>query len=126
MNGSIGTEELVGRVWVLNVFASWCVACRAEHGLLNDLASKQLVTLVGLNYKDDPSDARSWLRELGNPYDVVAVDSQGQVGLDWGVYGVPETFVIDADGTIRFKHIGPVDARVIEEQILPLVRKLKG
>ncbi|MGB1612169.1 MAG: DsbE family thiol:disulfide interchange protein, partial [Arenicellales bacterium] len=123
---SIGTEELVGRVWVLNVFASWCVACRAEHGLLNDLASKQLVTLVGLNYKDEPSDARSWLRELGNPYDVVAVDSQGQVGLDWGVYGVPETFVIDADGTIRFKHIGPVDARVIEEQILPLVRKLKG
>jgi cytochrome c biogenesis protein CcmG/thiol:disulfide interchange protein DsbE len=115
MNGSIGTEELVGRVWVLNVFASWCVACRAEHGLLNDLASKQLVTLVGLNYKDDPSDARSWLRELGNPYDVVALD-----------YGVPETFVIDADGTIRFKHIGPVDARVIEEQILPLVRKLKG
>ena len=126
MNGSIGTGDLVGRVWVLNVFASWCVACRAEHGLLNDLASKQLVTLVGLNYKDEPSDARSWLRELGNPYDVVAVDSQGQVGLDWGVYGVPETFVIDADGTIRFKHIGPVDARVIEEQILPLVRKLKG
>lgn len=126
MNGSIGTRELAGQVWILNVFASWCVACRAEHGLLIDLAAKRAVTLVGLNYKDDPTDARSWLRELGNPYDAIAVDADGRIGLDWGVYGVPETFVIDGTGTIRYKHIGPIDARSMEEKILPLLKGLKG
>ena len=126
MNGSIGTQELAGQVWILNVFASWCVACRAEHGLLIDLAAKRAVTLVGLNYKDDPTDARSWLRELGNPYDAIAVDADGRIGLDWGVYGVPETFVIDGTGTIRYKHIGPIDARSMEEKILPLLKDLKG
>jgi cytochrome c biogenesis protein CcmG/thiol:disulfide interchange protein DsbE len=126
MNGSIGTQELAGQVWILNVFASWCVACRAEHGLLIDLAAKRAVTLVGLNYKDDPTDARSWLRELGNPYDAIAVDADGRIGLDWGVYGVPETFVIDGAGTIRYKHIGPIDARSMEEKILPLLKDLKG
>ena len=126
MNGSIGTQELAGQVWILNVFASWCVACRAEHGLLIDLAAKRTVTLVGLNYKDDPTDARSWLRELGNPYDAIAVDADGRIGLDWGVYGVPETFVIDGAGTIRYKHIGPIDARSMEEKILPLLKDLKG
>ncbi len=108
------------------MFASWCVACRAEHGLLIDLAAKRAVTLVGLNYKDDPTDARSWLRELGNPYDAIAVDADGRIGLDWGVYGVPETFVIDGTGTIRYKHIGPIDARSMEEKILPLLKDLKG
>ncbi len=126
MNGSIGTQELAGQVWILNVFASWCVACRAEHGLLIDLAAKRAVKLVGLNYKDDPTDARSWLRELGNPYDAIAVDADGRIGLDWGVYGVPETFVIDGAGTIRYKHIGPIDARSMEEKILPLLKDLKG
>ncbi len=126
MNGSIGTQELAGQVWILNVFASWCVACRSEHGLLIDLAAKRAVTLVGLNYKDDPTDARSWLRELGNPYDAIAVDADGRIGLDWGVYGVPETFVIDGAGTIRYKHIGPIDARSMEEKILPLLKDLKG
>ena len=126
MNGSFGTQELAGQVCILNVFASWCVDCRAEHGLLIDLAAKRAVTLVGLNYKDDPTDARSWLRELGNPYDAIAVDADGRIGLDWGVYGVPETFVIDGTGTIRYKHIGPIDARSMEEKILPLLKDLKG
>ena len=102
------------------------MACRAEHSLLNQFAARQLVRLVGLNYKDAPSDARSWLRELGNPYDIVAVDRDGKVGIDWGVYGVPETFVIDQSGLIRYKHIGPLDFKSIEENILPLIQQLKG
>ena len=126
MDGSIGTPDLKGQVWILNVWASWCVACRAEHPLFNDLAAQRVVTMVDLNYKDEPRDARSWLRELGNPYDAIAVDQEGKVGIDWGVYGVPETFVIDQSGVIRYKHIGPVDAKAMSETILPLVRKLKG
>ena len=126
MEGSIDTADLKGEVWILNVWASWCVACRAEHSLLNQFAARQLVPLVGLNYKDAPSDARSWLRELGNPYDIVAVDREGKVGIDWGVYGVPETFVIDQSGLIRYKHIGPLDFKSMEENILPLIQQLKG
>jgi cytochrome c biogenesis protein CcmG/thiol:disulfide interchange protein DsbE len=81
---------------------------------------------VGLNYKDAPADARRWLREFGNPYDIIAVDREGDVGIDWGVYGVPETFVIDREGVIRYKHIGPVDAKVLSETILPLILQLTG
>ena len=126
MDGVVGTADLRGEVWLLNVWASWCVACRVEHPLLNDLAAKRLIRIVGLNYKDAPADARTWLREFGNPYDMIAVDRQGEAGIDWGVYGVPETFVIDRSGVIRYKHIGPLDAKVLNETIVPLVRRLTG
>lgn len=126
MGGVVGTADLRGEVWLLNVWASWCVACRVEHPLLNDLAAKRLIRIVGLNYKDAPADARTWLREFGNPYDIIAVDRQGEAGIDWGVYGVPETFVIDRSGVIRYKHIGPLDAKVLNETIVPLVRQLTG
>ena len=126
MEGVVGTAEMRGEVWLLNVWASWCSACRVEHPLLNDLAGRQIVRIVGLNYKDAPADARSWLREFGNPYDIIAVDREGDVGIDWGVYGVPETFVIDREGVIRYKHIGPADAKVLSETILPVISQLTG
>ena len=126
MDGVVGTADLRGEVWLLNVWASWCVACRVEHPLLNDFAAKRLIRIVGLNYKDAPADARTWLGEFGNPYDIIAVDRQGEAGIDWGVYGVPETFVIDRSGVIRYKHIGPLDAKVLNETIVPLVRQLTG
>lgn len=117
--------ELKGEVWVLNVWASWCVACRQEHEVITRLALEHKVTVVGLNYKDVPADATSWLRRLGDPYRLSAVDRDGQVGIDWGVYGVPETFVVDGTGVIRYKHIGPVAAVDLDETILPLVAELQ-
>jgi cytochrome c biogenesis protein CcmG/thiol:disulfide interchange protein DsbE len=119
-----GTADQRGHVWVLNVWASWCIACRTEHQLLHDLADSGVVDLVGLNYKDEHTAATSWLRSLGNPYNRIAVDSIGDVAIDWGVYGVPETFVIDADGVIRYKHIGPLNSKILHGKILPLVRRL--
>jgi cytochrome c biogenesis protein CcmG/thiol:disulfide interchange protein DsbE len=93
--------------------------------LLNEIARDRQVEIVGLNYKDTRADARAWLDQLGNPYTAIAVDTEGKVGIDWGVYGVPETFVIDAQGLIRYKHIGPLERAVLEQKILPLVRQLK-
>lgn len=119
---SLQPEQLNGAPWLLNVWASWCVACRDEHQLLLDLAG-QGVVIIGLNYKDDPGQARRWLRELGNPYLVTAVDNEGSTAIDWGVYGVPETFLIDPSGIIRYKHIGPLSAEVIAEKILPLIQE---
>ena len=121
----LAPRQLVGRVWLLNVWASWCVSCRAEHVLLNEIARDRQVEIVGLNYKDTRADARAWLDHLGNPYTAIAVDTEGKVGIDWGVYGVPEPFVIDAQGLIRYKHIGPLERAVLEQKILPLVRQLK-
>jgi cytochrome c biogenesis protein CcmG, thiol:disulfide interchange protein DsbE len=118
--------QMKGQVWVLNVFASWCAPCREEHPLLVEAARQQLVPLVGLNYKDDPRDGQEWLRKLGNPYQMVAVDRDGRVGIDYGVYGVPETFVIDRDGIIRMKHIGPLTPEAWTRDVLPLVQKLKS
>jgi len=122
---TIGTQDLHGQVWLLNVWASWCVACRQEHPLLNDLASQDLVTLVGLNYKDKREDAKQWLNELGNPYDVIAHDLKGDVGIDFGVYGVPESFLIDKKGQIRYKQIGPFNKQSIEEKLIPMVKQLQ-
>ncbi len=121
----LGTADLKGRVWLLNVWASWCVACRVEHPLLVELGKSKLVPIVGLNYKDKPDEGIAWLAQHGDPYDVSVVDRDGRVGIDWGVYGVPETFVVDKAGVIRYKHIGPVDAAAIERKILPLVRELQ-
>jgi cytochrome c biogenesis protein CcmG/thiol:disulfide interchange protein DsbE len=122
----LSTKDLLGQVWVLNVWASWCVSCRAEHEVIRTLASRNLVTLVGLNYKDDPADAARWLQQLGNPYSVSVMDRDGRVGIDWGVYGVPETFVIGADGLIKYKHIGPVTHESLEQKIIPVLKELLG
>ena len=99
--------QMQGKVWVLNVWASWCVACRSEHEVLNRLTTKNKINLIGFNYKDNNLEAQRWLQQLGNPYQQVVVDVDGRVGIDWGVYGVPETFVIDKQGIIRHKFTGP-------------------
>lgn len=119
-------EDMKGKVWLLNVWASWCSACRAEHMVLNGLAKTGEVAIVGLNYKDQPQDAINWLEQLGNPYVTSASDINGSAGLDWGVYGVPETFLVDKKGIIRYKQIGPVTEESLSETILPLIRQLKG
>lgn len=118
-------QDFAGRVWLLNVWASWCVACRVEHPVLNELARSKLVPMIGLNYKDEPGAAVRWLRERGDPYDVIAVDADGRVGIDWGVYGVPETFVVDKRGVIRHKHIGPVSPEDLRDEIVPLIERLQ-
>ena len=122
----LALQDMKGKVWLLNVWASWCVACRIEHPLLVDLAKSGTVPIYGLNYKDKREDALAWLAKHGNPYRVSLSDAQGLVGIDFGVYGVPETFVIDKNGTIRFKQIGPVTPEVLRDTILPLVKKLDG
>ena len=122
----LSTADLMGQVWVLNVWASWCISCRAEHEVITRLAQLNLVPVVGLNYKDESADAERWLQQFGNPYATSVIDYDGRVGIDWGVYGVPETFVIGADGTIKYKHIGPVTHDSLEEEVLPVIRELLG
>ena len=123
---SLSAADLKGQVWLLNVWASWCVSCREEHPLLVELGKANVVPIYGLNYKDKPDAAMAWLGEMGNPYKASIVDADGRVGIDYGVYGVPETFVIDRDGIVRYKQIGPVTPQALKEKILPLVRKLQG
>jgi cytochrome c biogenesis protein CcmG/thiol:disulfide interchange protein DsbE len=118
--------QMKGQVWLLNVWASWCAPCREEHPLLVAAARQNLVPIVGLNYKDEARAATEWLRKLGNPYQAIAVDRDGRVGIDYGVYGVPETFVIDRDGIVRLKHIGPLTPEVWQRDVLPLLARLKG
>lgn len=116
------TADLSGNgVTVVNVFASWCVPCRAEHPFLMDLAETGDVALFGINYDDPAENARGFLAELGNPYDKVGADRDRRVGIEWGVYGVPETFVVDNDGIITFKHIGPLDAESYRDSLLPAI-----
>jgi cytochrome c biogenesis protein CcmG, thiol:disulfide interchange protein DsbE len=122
----IGTEQLRGQVWILNVWASWCVACRDEHPILVAFSKTNTVPIYGLNYKDKREPAMAWLQQLGNPYTASIFDEQGRVGIDFGVYGVPETFVIDKQGVIRYKKTGPVTQETIQTKILPLVKKLQG
>ncbi len=119
-------QQMKGKVWLLNVWASWCVACRQEHPLLVQLKREGTVPIVGLNYKDTIPEAHQWLRRLGNPYHRVAVDRDGRTGIDWGVYGVPETFLIDREGVIRYKQIGPLSREDWEQEMLPLIEKLRG
>ena len=118
--------DMQGQVWLLNVWASWCAPCREEHPLLVTAARERQVPIVGLNYKDDPRNAQEWLRKLGDPYVGIGVDASGRVGIDYGVYGVPETFVIDKAGVVRFKHIGPMSSEVWTRDVLPLVKRLQG
>ena len=118
-------NDFAGEVWLLNVWASWCVSCRQEHPVFNQLARKNVVTIVGLNYKDDPPAATQWLAQLGNPYSVSIMDQEGRTGIDYGVYGVPETFVIDKKGIVRYKHTGPVTREDVREILIPLINELK-
>ena len=119
-------KDNLGKVWLLNVWASWCAACREEHPLLVQLAKSGVAPIYGLNYKDKRDDALGWLRQFGDPYVVSIADPEGRAGIDYGVYGVPETFVIDKNGLIRYKQIGPVTREALEKKILPLVKQLQG
>jgi len=117
--------EMRGKVWLFNVWASWCVSCREEHPVLIDFAKMKRAPLIGLNYKDPRDDAVRWLARYGDPYDFSVVDADGRIGIDYGVYGVPETYVIDRAGVIRFKQIGPVTPDVLQKKILPLIAELE-
>jgi cytochrome c biogenesis protein CcmG/thiol:disulfide interchange protein DsbE len=123
---TLSNADMKGQVWMLNVWASWCVSCREEHPVLVDLAKRKLVPIYGLNYKDQSDDAKAWLKRFGDPYVLSLVDAKGQIGIDYGVYGVPETYLIDRAGVIRYKKIGPVTPDTVRDKILPLLQQLKG
>ena len=118
--------DMKGKVWLLNVWASWCVSCQVEHPLLVQMSKQNVVPIVGLNYKDQREEGRKWLARYGDPYVLSAYDVEGKVGIDYGVYGVPETFVIDKQGVIRYKQIGPITPEALEKTILPLIRQLNA
>lgn len=124
--GRLSRDALLGQPVLVNIFASWCAPCRIEHPLLMRLARQEGVPLFGIAYKDKPEDSARFLAELGDPYRAVGIDREGRVGLDFGVYGVPETYVLDRDGTIRRRHVGPLSQAVIDRDILPLLRQLAG
>lgn len=122
----LGRDDLMGQVWMLNVWASWCAPCREEHPLVIDIAKRKLVPVVGLNYKDARPAAMAWLANLGNPYQTTLFDADGRTGIDFGVYGVPETFVIDKQGVVRMKHVGPLTPDVVRNKLEPLIRELQA
>jgi cytochrome c biogenesis protein CcmG/thiol:disulfide interchange protein DsbE len=121
----LASADLKGEVSLVNVFASWCVPCRQEHPIFMDLRKRGVVPIHGLNYKDKPDDAARWLDELGDPYTRTGADLDGRVAIDWGVYGVPETFLVDRDGRIAYKHIGPVTPQIMSEKLMPLIERLR-
>jgi cytochrome c biogenesis protein CcmG/thiol:disulfide interchange protein DsbE len=121
----LAQREMLGKVWLLNVWASWCVSCREEHPVLVELSRSNVVPIYGLNYKDKRDEALAWLKQFGDPYTSSVTDTDGRVGIDYGVYGVPETFVIDKAGVIRYKQIGPVTPQALKDKILPLIRQLQ-
>ncbi len=122
---NFGPEEMKGKVWLLNVWSSWCVSCKEEHPLLLSLSQQNIVPLYGLDYKDKKEDAEAWLNQAGNPYTLNVMDRDGRVGINYGVYGVPETYVIDKQGIIRYKQIGPVTNDSLNDKILPMVAELQ-
>jgi cytochrome c biogenesis protein CcmG/thiol:disulfide interchange protein DsbE len=122
----LASTDLKGEVSLVNVFASWCVACRDEHPVLMQLQREGFVPIHGLNYKDRPTDAAQWLDRLGDPYTRTGADIDGRVGIEWGVYGVPETFVIDRHGRIAYKQIGPISPKILEETLRPLIARLRA
>jgi len=119
----VASSQFAGKPYVLNVWGTWCVGCRQEHEVLLEIARRTQVPIVGLNWKDDSAAAQRWLQELGNPYSVVAADEEGRAAIDWGVYGAPETFLVDARGTVIFKHIAPMTLEVWERDFVPLLAK---
>ncbi|MDP1645150.1 MAG: DsbE family thiol:disulfide interchange protein [Thiobacillus sp.] len=122
----LSLQDMKGQVWLFNVWASWCTACEYEHPLFMELSRRNTVPIYGMNYKDKPEDAKAWLRRHGNPYTLVVSDAEGRVGIDYGVYGVPETYLIDKQGVIRYKRIGGVTEKDLSETILPLVKELQA
>ena len=124
-NKNFSPASMKGQVWILNVWASWCVACREEHPVLVELANSKIAPVIGLDYKDKREQALAMLATQGNPYTLSAFDANGRVGIDYGVYGVPETYIIDKTGIIRFKHIGPINSQLLNQKIYPLVSELK-
>ncbi|HVF35063.1 MAG TPA: DsbE family thiol:disulfide interchange protein [Candidatus Saccharimonadia bacterium] len=114
----IASSQFAGAPYVLNVWGSWCVECRNEHGTLTRFAERNLVPVIGLNWKDDGDDAKRWLAQFGDPYDAIPVDADGRVAIDYGVYGAPETFLVDAAGIIRFKHVGPLTPEIVERELV--------
>ncbi|MFM8610982.1 MAG: DsbE family thiol:disulfide interchange protein [Burkholderiaceae bacterium] len=123
---AVAHADLRGQVWMLNVWASWCAACREEHPALMDFARRAGVPIYGLNYKDQPEAALRWLAQHGDPYRRSLRDTDGRVGIDFGVYGVPETFIIDRDGVVRFKHVGALTPDILNRQVVPLLKQLRG
>jgi len=121
---TFSSRDMAGKVWLLNVWASWCVACREEHPTLLELSKSGVVPLYGLNYKDERKDGIPWLKQAGDPYVLSIWDGDGRLGIDFGVYGVPETFVIDKRGIIRYKQIGPMTPEALKGKILPMVAEL--
>ena len=121
---SFSQKEMLGSVWILNVWASWCPPCLVEHPVVTDLARSGVAPVVGLNYKDAREDALPWLKRNGDPYKLSVFDIKGRIGIDYGVYGVPETYVIDRHGVIRYKHIGPLTPEIAQKKIRPLVAEL--
>lgn len=119
----LSSDAFSGRVTLINVWGSWCLPCRQEHPLLMQLATDERVVIAGLNYKDKPENARRFLGDLGNPYDAIGVDQNGRAAIDWGVYGVPETFLVGPDGTIRYKHVGPFTPESIRSDLMPEIEK---
>ena len=120
---TINPDYWIGQVWVLNVFASWCVACNIEHPILMKLAKENpKIKLIGLAYKDEPNDTANWLKKNGNPYSKVLMDLNGNVGIDYGVYGVPETFIVDSNGIIRYKNVGPIQPSFFEDHLKPIIK----
>lgn len=117
-------EDLKGKVWLLNVWASWCVACREEHPVLLEFSRSRMIPIVGLDYRDQRKDAMNVIRRSGNPYDLIAFDGDGRVGIDYGVYGVPESYLIDKAGMIRYKHTGPITDEALQKTIIPLIKEL--
>ena len=123
---TVSLDTLKGDVSLLNIWATWCVSCRAEHKVLMKMAKRNGVTIYGLNYKDTRPEAIEWLKYYGDPYVANAFDADGRVAIDWGVYGAPETFVVDSQGIIRHKHIGPLTDEIVRDEILPLVQQLQA
>jgi cytochrome c biogenesis protein CcmG/thiol:disulfide interchange protein DsbE len=122
---AISSKDMAGKVWLLNVWASWCAACRDEHPALLDLSRKGVAPIIGLNYKDKREDGIAWLAQFGDPYQSSVFDGDGRLGIEYGVYGVPETFVVDKAGVIRLKHTGALTPQFIEQKLLPLIRELQ-
>ena len=123
---TVSPDQMKGKVWMLNVFASWCVSCRAEHAVVSQFVKDSQLEVIGLNYKDEVVDAKGWLAEHGNPYTAIAVDYDGRVGIDWGVYGVPESYLIDKKGNIRHKFTGPITPQIVDETLKPMLKQLRA
>jgi len=124
--GTLSSSDLRGEISLVNAWASWCVACRSEHEIVTELSRSGLIKVYGLNYKDEAGNAKQWLKRLGNPYFVNAVDRDGRVGIEWGVYGTPESFLIDHNGIIRHKVIGPITPSIVSEELVPLIKQIKS